>query len=97
MGRAGKECNMNHHRVKRNEFRLGDGAAVTIEYWTDPTTVSVAAFGTDGHQKSAAVYRATVDNGDALTAQVQESLIDSLANALEYDLTNHPELHVRKR
>jgi hypothetical protein len=87
---------MNHHRVKRNEFRLGNGAAVSIEYWTEPTTVSVAAFGTDGHQISAAVYRASIDSADT-SAPLQMSLIDSLANALEYDLMNHPELHVRKR
>ncbi|HEY6095738.1 MAG TPA: hypothetical protein VIU93_12375 [Gallionellaceae bacterium] len=88
---------MNHHWVKRNEFRLGDGAEVSIKYWTDPTTVRVAAFGTDGHQKSAAVYKADVDSSDAFTPQIQQSLIDSLANALEYDLINHPEIHIRTR
>ncbi len=88
---------MNHHWVKRNEFRLGDGAAVSIKYWTDPTSVSVAAFDTDGHQKSAAVYRAGVDGSDAFSAKMQASLIDSLANALEYELMNHPEIHLRQR
>lgn len=88
---------MNHHRVKRNEFRLGDGSAVTIEYWADSTSVSVAAFGTDGHQKSAAIYRATVDSAESLAPPVQGALVDSLANALEYDLMNHPEIHVRRR
>lgn len=88
---------MNRHRVKRNEFRLEDGAAVTIEYWTDPTTVSVAAYGTDGHQISRAVYQASVDSADASNLEVQDSLIDSLANAIEYDLINHPDIHVRKR
>ena len=88
---------MNRHRVKRNEFRLGDGSAVSIEFWTDPKTVCVAAFGTDGHQISIAVYQASVDSADAINPQIQDSLIDSLANALEYDLINHPEIHVRKR
>jgi hypothetical protein len=88
---------MNRHKVKRNEFRLEDGAAVSIEYWTDPTNVRVAAFGTDGHQISRAVYAASVDSADASNPQVQESLIDSLANALEYDLINHPDIHIRKR
>jgi hypothetical protein len=88
---------MNRHKVKRNEFRLENGAEVSIEYWTDPTTVRVAAFGTDGHQISNAVYQASVDGGDALKPQLQESLIDSLANALEYELINHPDIHVRKR
>lgn len=88
---------MNRHRVKRNEFRLGDGSAVSIEHWADPTTVRVAAFGTDGHQISQAVYQASVDNADTFNPQIQESLIDSLANALEYELINHPEIHVRKR
>lgn len=88
---------MSKHRVKRNEFRLGDGAAVSIEYWTDPTTVRVAAFGADGHQISHAVYQASVDSADALKPQIQESLIDSLSNALEYELINHPDIHVRKR
>ena len=88
---------MNRHRVKRNEFRLGDGSAVSIEYWTDPKTVCVAAFDTDGHQTSLAVYQATVDSADAVNPQIQETLIDSLANALEYDLINHPEIHIRKR
>ena len=87
---------MNRHRVKRNEFRLGDGAAVSIEYWTDPTTVCVAAFGTDGHQISHAVYQASVDTANDLHSQRQEALIDSLANALEYALIRNPELHVRK-
>lgn len=88
---------MNRHRMKRNEFRLEDGAAVSIEYWTDPTTIGVAAFGADGHQISRAVYQASVDSADASNPLIQESLIDSLANALEYDLINHPEIHVRKR
>lgn len=88
---------MNRHRAKRNEFRLGEGAAVSIEYWTDPKTVCVAAFDTNGHQISRAVYQASVESADAINPQIQESLIDSLANALEYDLINHPEIHVRKR
>lgn len=88
---------MNRHRLKRNEFRLGDGSAVSIEYWTDPKNVCVAAFGTDGHQVSTAIYKASANNTDTFNAEAQESLIDSLANALEYDLTNHPEIHVRKR
>jgi hypothetical protein len=88
---------MNRHRVKRNEFRLGDGSGVSIEYWTDPKTVSVAAFDTSGHQISRAVYQAAVDSSDAINSQTQESLVDSLANALEYELMNHPEIHVRKR
>ncbi len=87
---------MNRHRLKRNEFRLGDGSAVSIEYWTDPKNVCVAAFGTDGHQISTAVYRASTDNSDTFDAQTQESLLHSLANALEYELINHPEIYVRK-
>lgn len=88
---------MNRHRIKRNEFRLEDGSGASIEYWTDPTTVCVAAFGADGHQISRAVYQASVDSADASNAEVQESLIDSLANALEYELINHPDIQVRKR
>lgn len=87
---------MNRHRMKRNAFRLSDGSEVSIECWTAPKTVGVAAFGADGHQASVATYHATVDN-DAIEPEVQASLIDSLANALEYELINHPELHVRKR
>jgi hypothetical protein len=92
-----RSSKMDRHKVKRNEFRLGDGESVNIEYWTDPTTVSVAAFGADGHQISLAVYRASVDSADALKPQIQASLIDSLANALEYALINHPELQLLKR
>lgn len=88
---------MNRHRVKRNEFRLEDGTAVSIEYWTDPTSVCVAAFGADGHQILLAVYRATVDSADAFNSRIQGILIDSLANALEYGLINHPDIHIRKR
>lgn len=88
---------MSRHKLNRNEFRLENGATVSIEYWTDATRVHVAAFGTDGHQISQAVYLASVDTPDALTPQLQESLINSLANALEYELINSPELHVRKR
>ena len=88
---------MNRHRVKRNEFRLGDGSEVSIEYWTGPKTVSLAAFDADGHQISLAEYQASVNSADTINSQAQESLIDSLANALEYDLINHPEIHVRKR
>ena len=87
---------MTRHRLKRNEFRLGDGSGVSIEYWTDPKTVCVAAFDTNGHQISNAVYQASVDGADTLNPEIQESLIDSLANALEYELINHPEIHVRK-
>ncbi len=88
---------MSRHKVKRNEFRLGNGAAVTIEYWTDSTAVHVAAFDTDKHQISVAEYQAAVGAADDLSPQVQEALIDSLANALEYALTRKPELLVRKR
>lgn len=88
---------MSKHRAKRNEFRLENGTAVSIEYWTDPTSVSVAAFGADGHQISLAVYQASVDSADIFSPQIKESLIDSLANALEYELINHPDIHIRKR
>lgn len=88
---------MTHHKVKRNEFRLEDGRTVSIEHWTNATTVQVAAFGTDGHQISHAAYRAAVDNADDLSPQLQKALIDSLANALEYALIRNPELHLRKQ
>ena len=88
---------MSRHKVKRNEFRLGNGAAVTIEYWADATAVHVAAFDTDKHQISRAAYQASVDTADDLSPQLQEALVDSLANALEYALIRNPELHVRKQ
>ena len=88
---------MNHHRTRRNDFRLGNGTAVTIESWVHATTTYVAAFGTDGHQVSLATDQAHVDNPDLFTPQTQAALIDSLAAQLEYDLINNPDLHVRKR
>jgi hypothetical protein len=88
---------MTRHRMKRNEFRLENGAAVDIEYWTDPTTVHVAAFDTDKRQISMAEYHATVNPADDLTPERQKALIDSLANALEYALVRNPALHVRPR
>lgn len=88
---------MTRHRLKRNAFRLGDGAEVTIEYWIDSTSVSVAAFGADGHRISRAEYSASVESADDLDSPIQESLVDSLANALEYELINHPDIHVRRR
>ena len=88
---------MSRHKLKRNEFRLGNGAKVSIEYWTDSTKVHVAAFDTDGHQISLAAYQAAVDTADDLSPQLQEALIDSLANALEYALINNPEVYIRKR
>lgn len=88
---------MTRHKINRNEFRLGNGAKVNIEYWTDATKVHVAAFGADGHQISLATYQGSVGTAADLSSELQESLINSLANALEYDLTNNPELHVRKR
>lgn len=88
---------MMHHRMKRNDYRLGDGRTVTIEHWTNGTTVNVAAFGTDGHQVSLAAYQAHVDDANLFTAEVQEALLGSLAAQLEYDLINNPDVHVRKR
>lgn len=88
---------MNHHREKRNNFRLGDGRTVTIESWIHSTTAHVAAFGPDGHQISVATYQAHVDNPTRFTPEAQNSLIDSLAAQLEYDLINNPDLHIRKR
>ncbi len=88
---------MIHHRLKRNDFRLKDGATVTIEHWVNASTVHVAAFGADGHQISLATYQAHVDNANLFTREAQDSLIGSLAAQLEYDLVNNPELHVRKR
>jgi hypothetical protein len=87
---------MSRHKVRRNEFRLGNGAAVSIEYWTDSTAIHVAAFDTDKHKLSVAEYHASVDAADELSPQLQEALIDSLANALEYALIRKPELLVRK-
>ncbi len=86
---------MIHHRMKRNDFRLGDGAMVTIEHWTDANKVHVAAFGIDGHQASVATYEASVDGNGSMKPEVHDWLVDSLANALEYDLINHPEISVR--
>jgi hypothetical protein len=88
---------MTRHKVKRNEFRLESGPVVNLEYWTDATSVHVAAFDADGRQASAAVYHASVDAADELTPDRQEALIDSLANALEYALVRKPELLERKR
>jgi hypothetical protein len=88
---------MTRHKLNRNEFRLENGTAVNIEYWTDSTKVHVAAFGTDGHQISVAAYSASVDTADDLKPGLKDALIDSLANALEYALIRNPELHVRKR
>lgn len=88
---------MTRHKLNRNDFRLENGATVSIEYWTDATRVHVAAFDAAGHQVSQATYLASVDTADALTPQLQESLVNSLANALEYELINSPGLHVRKR
>lgn len=88
---------MTRHKVKRNEFRLENGPVVNLEYWTDATSVQVAAFDAAGHQVSSAVYRASVDAADELTPELQEALIDSLANALEYALVRKPEHLVRKR
>lgn len=87
---------MNRHKVNRNEFRLENGAAVNIKYWTDPTMIHVAAFDTDGHQISLATYTASVNSADDLNPQRQEALIDSLSNALEYALIRNPELHILK-
>lgn len=92
----GKELKVTRHRVKRNSFRLENGATVTVEYWTDSTSVHVAAFDADGQQASIAVYHAYVDAADNFSPQVQEALIDSLANALEYALIKKPELCLRK-
>ncbi len=88
---------MTRHKVKRNEFRLGSGAMVNIDYWTDARSASVAAFDMNGNQVSRAVYQATVGDGDDFGPDVQKALIDSLANALEYALTRNPDLHVRSR
>ncbi len=88
---------MTRHRIKRNEFRLGSGDMVSIEYWTDPASANVAAFDVNGHQISRAVYHATVSDADAFTAEVQKAMVDSMANALEYALIRNPELHVRNR
>lgn len=88
---------MTRHKVKRNEFRLESGPVVNLEYWTDSTSVHVAAYDAEGRQVSIATYRASVDTADELSPDLQEALIDSLANALEYALVRKPELLVRKR
>jgi hypothetical protein len=85
---------MTRHKLNRNEFRLENGAAVNIEYWTDAHKVHVAAFDTDGRQVSTAVYEAAVGD-ESLRPELQEWLVDSLANTLEYDLINKPELLVK--
>lgn len=86
---------MNRHKLNRNEFRLENGAIVNIEYWVNSAKVHVAAFGADGHQISRASYQAAVDTADELNPRLQESLVNSLANALEYDLINYPDMHIR--
>lgn len=88
---------MTRHKVKRNEFRLESGPVVNLEYWTDPTSVHVAAFEADGRQASIATYRASVGAADDLTPELQEALVDSLANALEYALVRKSGLLVWKR
>ncbi len=88
---------MTRHKVKRNEFRLGNGAMVNIDYWTDAKSASVAAFDMSGRQVSRAVYQASVADAADFSPEVQKALIDSLANALEYALTRNPDLHVVSR
>ncbi|MDO8990304.1 MAG: hypothetical protein Q7U91_11810 [Sideroxyarcus sp.] len=88
---------MTRHKLNRNEFRLENGEVVTIEYWIDAANVHVAAFGADGYRLSRVTYHASVDSPTELNPELQESLIDSLANALEYALIRKPQLHVRER
>ncbi|HKB60571.1 MAG TPA: hypothetical protein VKC56_11060 [Gallionellaceae bacterium] len=85
---------MTRHKVKRNEFRLANGAMVNIDYWTDDKSASVAAFDMDGNQVSRAVFHASVASPADFGPDVQKALVDSLANALEYALTRNPDLHV---
>ncbi len=88
---------MSRHKLNRNDFRLGNGAVVNIEYWTAPTSVHVAAYDADGHQISRATYQASVDKSEELDPALLDSLLNSLANALEYELTNSPDIHLRQR
>lgn len=88
---------MTRHKLNRNEFRLEDGTMVNIEYWADATRIHVAAFDVDGRQITRVTYQAAVETAEELTPKLQESLINSLANALEYALINHPDLYVRRR
>jgi hypothetical protein len=83
--------------MNRNDFRLENGESVNIEYWTDAKSVHVAAFDTNKRQISTAEYHASIDFAEDFNPQLQEALIDSLANALEYALIRKPELHLRKR
>ncbi len=87
---------MTRHKISRNDFRLENGAAVSIEYWADDKTVHVAAFDTDKHQISQAAFEATVGHAEDLTPEREKALVDSLANALEYALIRNPELHIRQ-
>ena len=77
---------MTRHKVNRNDFRLENGAAVNIEYWTDARAVQLSRSTRIKHQVSTAEYHASIDAGDELNPQLQAALIDSLANALEYAL-----------
>ena len=88
---------MARHKLMRNEFRLEDDTVVNIESWSDLHKVQVAAFDSDGHQVTRATYQAEVDPDDQLTPELQETLVNSLANALEYGLINHPDIHIRRR
>lgn len=88
---------MTRHKVKRNEFRLANGAMVNIDYWTDQNSASVAAFDVNGKQVSRAVYHASVAESADFGPELQKALVDSLANALEYALTRNPDLHVVSR
>jgi hypothetical protein len=88
---------MTRHKLMRNEFRLEDDTVVSIEYWADAHKVQVAAFDATGRQITRATYQAALDPDDQLTPELQETLVNSLANALEYGLINHPDIHLRKR
>ena len=88
---------MTRHKVNRNDFRLENGASVSIEYWTDASAVHVAAFDIDKHQISTVEFHASTGTADDLNPELQAALIDSLANALEYALIRKPELYLRKR
>ena len=49
------------------------------------------------HQISTVEFHASTGSADDLNPELQEALIDSLANALEYALIRKPELYLRKR
>ena len=84
---------MKQHKVFIRSVHLPSGEIVALSYWGTGASISVAGF--INNKQVTESYSGEAEIADDFSSTFHQSLISGLADSLESDLRNNPNLHLR--